>query len=224
MSFALKVREVNKKVRTGNDELHILKDINFELEASLSLSIIGPSGAGKSTLLSILAGLDEPTSGRVFVDDKEVFSMPDEERTMFRGQNIGIVFQNFYLLDNLTAMENVAIARELQEKEPIAESLDIAQKLLDDVGLSHRLNHYPRQLSGGEHQRVAIARAFANHPKLLLCDEPTGSLDQATGDKIIDMLFRMNETQKTTLIMITHDSELASKCVKSIRISEGTCY
>lgn len=214
----LVVNELNKNVSSPNGQLSLLSDINFNIYKAESVAIIGPSGAGKSTLLGILAGLDVPSSGKVMLDDQDIFSLDEDGRAVLRGKMIGFVFQSFQLLPSLTALENIMLPLELlQMKNPA----DTAHQVLDRVGLSKRSSHYPRQLSGGEQQRIAIARAFAVQPKLLLADEPTGNLDKKTGEKIIDLLFSLNEQEKTTLILVTHDTGLASRCQRNFHIDAG---
>ena len=197
----------------------ILEGITLEINQGESVAIVGASGSGKTTLLSLLAGLDSPSEGAIVLGgDQDITVMSEAQRAKLRGEMVGFVFQTFQLLSSLTALENVMLPGELRS-DPQAE--DNAKKLLDRVGLGHRLQHYPRQLSGGEQQRVAIARAFASNPKILFADEPTGNLDAKTGAKIIDLLFDLNADFGTTLVLVTHDARLASRCERSILIEAG---
>jgi putative ABC transport system ATP-binding protein len=210
--------DLGKSVTTSEGQLTILKGIDLEIKKSESVAIVGASGSGKTTLLSLLAGLDTPTRGKVFVGANEITAMDEEQRATVRGEMVGFVFQTFQLLGSLTAIENVMLPSELK-KDPNA--YDKAVDLLDRVGLSHRHTHYPRQLSGGEQQRVAIARAFASSAEILFADEPTGNLDTETGAHVIDLVFELNEEFGTTLVLVTHDHRLADRCDRSIHISSG---
>lgn len=212
------VKNLNKIVDTQEGKLQILKDIGFEVEAAETVAITGESGSGKSTLLSLLAGLDRPTTGDVIIDDLSLSAMDEDGLAQFRAENVGFIFQSFHLLGSLTALENVMLPIELKGQ---ANARAQAKALLDKVGLSHRLGHYPKQLSGGEQQRVAIARAFATKPKILFADEPTGNLDSQTGATIAELLFELNASQDTTLILVTHDEGLAKLCRKQIVLSAG---
>ncbi len=203
---------------TTEGQLTILKGIALEIKKSESVAIVGASGSGKTTLLGILAGLDTPSRGQVFVGDHEISAMDEEGRAAVRGEMVGFVFQTFQLLASLTAIENVMLPAELR-RDPLAESK--AEELLGRVGLSHRHTHYPRQLSGGEQQRVAIARAFASSAEILFADEPTGNLDTKTGSHIIDLIFDLNREYGTTLVLVTHDSRLADRCDRVIHIASG---
>lgn len=214
----LRVDAVNKVVSTADHTLSILQDISFELEASQSLAIVGPSGAGKSTLLGLLAGLDVPSSGDIWLGSHQITNMNEEGRAKVRAELVGFVFQTFQLLGSLTALENVALPMELSGQTHAKER---ASEFLNKVGLGQRMKHYPKQLSGGEQQRVAVARAFACTPKLLFADEPTGNLDQATGEKISDLLFELNQQSSTTLILVTHEQRLADRCQRVITIDGG---
>jgi putative ABC transport system ATP-binding protein len=214
----IKTRNLTKRVSSRNVELIILENINLELEKGKSLAIVGPSGSGKSTLLGLLAGLDSPSSGEIFLNDKPLHKLNEDERAKVRKENVGFVFQSFELLPGLTALENVMLPSELNF-DPDAEGR--ATEYLIRVGLDSRLNHYPRQLSGGEQQRVAIARAFACKAKVLFADEPTGNLDKKTGAKISELLFEVNEESSNALVVVTHDTNLASKCDDQIELSEG---
>ena len=215
----IKTNDVCKVVETSEGALVILEGITLEINQGESGAIVGASGSGKTTLLSLLAGLDSPSEGAIVLGgDQDITMMSEAQRAKLRGEMVGFVFQTFQLLSSLTALENVMLPGELRS-DPQAE--DNAKKLLDRVGLGHRLQHYPRQLSGGEQQRVAIARAFASNPKILFADEPTGNLDAKTGAKIIDLLFDLNADFGTTLVLVTHDARLASRCERSILIEAG---
>ena len=215
----IKATEVAKVVDTSEGALVILEGISLEINQGQSVAIVGASGSGKTTLLSLMAGLDSPTNGEIVLGGDQVITAMDEaERAAVRGAMVGFVFQTFQLLGSLSALENVMLPAELRGE---TSALDNAKALLERVGLGHRLQHYPRQLSGGEQQRVAIARAFASNPSILFADEPTGNLDSKTGDKIIDLLFELNADFGTTLVLVTHDSRLAALCDASIRIEAG---
>ena len=214
----LVVNNLNKKVSSPHGELSLLSDIDFNIASSESVAIIGPSGAGKSTLLGILAGLDLPTSGKVILDGQNIFDLDEDGRAILRGNMIGFVFQSFQLLPSLTALENVMLPLELLD---LPQQRETAEYVLERVGLQGRAGHYPRQLSGGEQQRVAIARAFAVKPKMLLADEPTGNLDKKTGEKIIELLFSLNQEEHTTLVLVTHDTHLANRCQRQFHIDGG---
>lgn len=209
---------LSKSVQSPEGTLNILSDINLSIMESESLAIVGPSGSGKSTLLGILAGLDTPTSGDVVINNKNIVSMSEEERAKYRSKYVGFVFQSFHLLPGLTAIENVSLPLEIKD---IPNTASLANDYLEMVGLKNRARHYPQQLSGGEQQRVAVARAFACQPKILFADEPTGNLDQKTGAKLSNLLFELNKSQNTTLILVTHDMRLASSCDKTLNLSDG---
>jgi putative ABC transport system ATP-binding protein len=209
---------VAKIVPTAEGELVILEGIDLEINAGESVAVVGASGSGKTTLLGILAGLDVPSAGAVHLCGVELTALDEEDRARVRGEQIGFVFQTFQLLGSLTALENVMLPAELRG-ESNADTQ--ARELLDKVGLAERLDHYPRQLSGGEQQRVAIARAFASRPNVLFADEPTGNLDTRTGQKVIDLLFDLNAEFDTTLVLVTHDDRLASRCQRTIEIDGG---
>ena len=212
------VDHVTKRVRDSSGELTILHDIDFSLAPQQSAAIVGASGSGKSTLLSIIAGLDTPSAGTVRLAGIDLFSMDEDSRAEVRSQRVGFVFQSFQLMANLTALENVLLPLELQGRSDArAEALG----MLGRVGLGERLGHYPKLLSGGEQQRVALARAFVVRPALLLADEPTGSLDFATGEKVIELMFELNREQGTTLVMVTHDRSIAARCDRQVRIEAG---
>ncbi|MEK6736113.1 MAG: ABC transporter ATP-binding protein [Pseudomonadota bacterium] len=209
---------LTKQVTTGDEQLTILQNIDLKVSAGEAIAIIGASGSGKSTLLGLLAGLDLPTSGKVHLDNIDIFTLDEDSRATLRGKVLGFVFQSFQLLPALSAIENVMLPLELMG---VNNAQVTAQKLLERVGLAMRLHHYPKQLSGGEQQRVAIARAFATQPKLLLADEPTGNLDSATGIQIIDLMFELNREQGTTLVLVTHDEVLSKRCSRQIRLVDG---
>jgi putative ABC transport system ATP-binding protein len=212
------VEAVEKVVPTAAGSLVILDGIDLEIKQGETVAIVGASGSGKTTLLGILAGLDEASAGRVRLVDEEISSLDEEARAKVRGQHVGFVFQSFQLLGSLTALENVMLPVELRG-DTLAQSQ--AAQLLAKVGLADRVEHYPRQLSGGEQQRVAIARAFASAPTVLFADEPTGNLDTQTGELICDLLFDLNREFGTTLIVVTHDSRLAQRCSRTIAIAAG---
>jgi putative ABC transport system ATP-binding protein len=214
----LRACALTKQVNTGDRQLTILQDINLQINAGEAVAIIGASGSGKSTLLGLLAGLDLPTSGKVYLENVDIFTLGEDNRAALRGRMLGFVFQSFQLLPALTAIENVMLPLELI----MADNAEMtAKKLLDRVGLAMRLHHYPKQLSGGEQQRVAIARAFATNPKLLLADEPTGNLDSATGIQIIELMFELNREHETTLVLVTHDEALSRRCSRQIRLADS---
>lgn len=215
---ALKADSIVKHVSNAEHDLTILNNVSLSVEAGKSLAIIGPSGAGKSTLLGLLAGLDVPTSGDIWIGEHKITAMDEEGRAAVRAQQVGFVFQTFQLLASLTALDNVALPMELAADRQAGER---ARDYLQKVGLAERLTHYPRQLSGGEQQRVAIARAFACQPSILFADEPTGNLDQATGQKISDLLFELNRQEGTTLVLVTHEQRLAERCDDVIVIDGG---
>lgn len=210
--------DVSKVVPTAEGSLTILDHVSLSIRGGESVAIVGASGSGKTTLLGILAGLDLPSDGSVWLEDAELTALDEEQRALVRGRYVGFVFQSFQLLDSLTALENVMLPAELRGDGTAAAD---ARALLDKVGLGARTHHYPRQLSGGEQQRVAIARAFASKPSVLFADEPTGNLDTATGERVIDLLFELNRAFATTLILVTHDERLATRCDRRIVISGG---
>jgi putative ABC transport system ATP-binding protein len=209
---------LGKRVRLPDHELTILEGIGFRIAPGEAVAIVGASGSGKSTLLSLLAGLDAPTSGSVSLGEVKLSALDEDGRAKLRGERIGFVFQSFQLLPALTALENVMLPLELRGDRD-AESP--ARAILARVGLAERLDHYPRQLSGGEQQRVALARAFVTRPALLFADEPTGNLDTATGQAIIDLLFELNQQLGTTLVLVTHDEQLAARCSRTLRLVAG---
>tara|TARA_A100001037_G_C15153149_1_gene641087 strand:- start:834 stop:1487 length:654 start_codon:yes stop_codon:yes gene_type:complete len=214
----MRAEQIAKVVPTAEGELAILAGIDLEINAGESVAVVGASGSGKTTLLGILAGLDQPTSGRVLLADHQLTSLDEEERARVRGEHVGFVFQTFQLLGSLTALENVMLPGELRGD---ANAEKDALELLEKVGLSERSRHYPRQLSGGEQQRVAVARAFASRPTVLFADEPTGNLDTATGQRIIELLFDLNKEFATTLVLVTHDDRLAQRCDRIVEIEAG---
>jgi putative ABC transport system ATP-binding protein len=214
----LSVRGIGKTVQSGSSDLVILREIELSVTAGEAMAIVGASGSGKSTLLAILAGLDTPTAGTVLLDGTDIFALDEDARAELRGRAVGFVFQSFQLLPSLTALENVMLPLELR-KERDAEAK--AKEILERVGLGERLGHYPKHLSGGEQQRVALARAFSVRPKLLFADEPTGSLDAESGAGVIDLLFELNRSFGTTLVMVTHDEPLAQRCARAIRLAAG---
>jgi putative ABC transport system ATP-binding protein len=209
---------LGKSVKTSNGTLHILSGINLQVASGESIAIAGESGSGKSTLISLLAGLDTPTTGSITLNGKSLTRMDEDGRAAMRNQLVGFVFQSFQLLQGLTALENVMLPLELRGDK---NARNAATALLGRVGLSQRLTHTPRQLSGGEQQRVALARAFVSRPVVLFADEPTGNLDSKTGAKIIDLLFELNLENNTTLILVTHDPSLANRCQRIIKLAAG---
>jgi putative ABC transport system ATP-binding protein len=214
----IKTENLQKRVPMAGGELEILKGIELEIKDGESLAIVGASGSGKSTLLGLLAGLDEPSAGRVFINGVDLGSMNEDQRAQFRGEHVGFVFQSFQLLPALTALENVMLPLELKGR---VDARAQAENYLDRVGLSARLHHYPLQLSGGEQQRVAISRAFSSSPDILFADEPTGNLDTRTGMHIIDLLFALNQEEGTTLVLVTHEDRLADRCNRRITLEAG---
>jgi putative ABC transport system ATP-binding protein len=214
----IKAENLQKRVPMAGSELEILKGINLEIKSGESVAIVGASGSGKSTLLGLLAGLDEASGGRVVIGDTDLGQLDEDGRALFRGREIGFVFQSFQLLPALTALENVMLPLELKGRQ---DARQLAEEFLGKVELTPRMTHYPRQMSGGEQQRVAIARAFAAQPSILFADEPTGNLDTRTGAHIIDLLFELNRAQGTTLILVTHDNALAQRCERRLVLEAG---
>jgi putative ABC transport system ATP-binding protein len=208
---------------SGDRPLTVLKDIDFEIEAGDAVAIVGPSGSGKTTLLGLLAGLDLPSGGTVALDGQDLSELSEDERATLRADKVGFVFQSFQLIPTLTALENVLVPIELQADgaADADEAERRATELLERVGLGDRTHHYPAQLSGGEQQRVGLARAFANRPKILMADEPTGNLDADTGAHVIDLMVKLNREEGTTLVLVTHDTELASRAHRIVRLSGG---
>jgi putative ABC transport system ATP-binding protein len=214
----LEARGVSKQVSSPEGTLTIVDDVSFAVGAGESIAIVGSSGAGKSTLLAMLAGLDTPTHGEVWLNGTELTALDEDGRAAARARDVGFVFQSFHLVPSLTALENVMLPLELQGH---ADARKAARAALDEVGLGSRVSHYPRQLSGGEQQRVAIARAFVGRPAVLFADEPTGNLDTATGARIAEMLFRANRASGTTLVLVTHDRDLARRCGRMLELDAG---
>ncbi|PKO36414.1 MAG: ABC transporter [Betaproteobacteria bacterium HGW-Betaproteobacteria-6] len=214
----IEVSGLGKTVDNGGEPLTILQDISFSVMPGETVAIVGASGSGKSTLLGLLAGLDSPTVGEVRLDDVSLNSLDEDQRAKLRGRLLGFVFQSFQLLPSLNALENVMLPLELAG---LSRSTVAASDWLGRVGLSHRLKHYPKHLSGGEQQRVALARAFAPNPQLVLADEPTGNLDASTGQQVIDLMFDLNARQGTTLLLVTHDEAIAARCGRVLRIQSG---
>jgi putative ABC transport system ATP-binding protein len=214
----ISVQNVTKQVQDSTGTLTILHDINFSLQARESAAIVGASGSGKSTLLSIVAGLDTPTSGTVRLKGIDIFAMNEDARAAVRAAHVGFVFQNFQLLGNLTALENVMLPLELQGR---SDAHTLATEMLERVGLGQRLGHYPKVLSGGEQQRVALARAFVVKPAVLLADEPTGSLDFATGEAVMQLMLTLNREIGTTLVLVTHDRGIAARCDRQLQVEAG---
>lgn len=216
--MSLILKEVSKGFRQGETEIQVLKKLNVDIEEGQVVSIVGQSGSGKSTLLSILAGLEKADSGEILVDNVNLAPLDESQMTAFRAKNISVVFQQYHLIGHLTALENVSLALEILK---ISDSKQKAEKALNELGLGHRLNHFPSQLSGGECQRVAIARALVVQPKILLADEPSGNLDTHTGDKVMDVFFEVVRKHKITTVLVTHSDALAQKCERILRLEEG---
>lgn len=217
-------RDLEQTYLSGGRPLTVLKDINLSIESRGFVAIVGPSGSGKTTLLGLLAGLDIPSAGTVTLDGQELSELTEDERAALRAEKVGFVFQSFQLIPTLTALENVLIPIELQSSNASLSGRDAekrAQELLERVGLADRTDHYPAQLSGGEQQRVGLARAFANRPRILMADEPTGNLDADTGHVVIDVMVRLNQEEGTTLVLVTHDTELASRAHRIVKLSGG---
>ena len=214
----LEARGIGKTVKSGDSDLVILRDIDLAVMPGEALAILGASGSGKSTLLALLAGLDTPTAGSVLLDGADLFALDEDARAELRGRAVGFVFQSFQLLPSLTALENVMLPLELAGRDDAEAG---AREILARVGLGERLHHYPKHLSGGEQQRVALARAFVVRPKLLLADEPTGSLDAESGEAVIALLFELNREAGTTLVLVTHDEQLAKRCQRALRLAAG---
>lgn len=214
----LQVKHLTKSFSSGAGALLVLNDVSFSIRAQATCAIVGPSGSGKTTLLGLCAGLDRPTAGSVVLDGQRLEELDEDGRARFRNRAVGFVFQNFQLIPTLTALENVMVPLELRGGRQVRER---AAALLEKVGLVERLNHYPVQLSGGEQQRVALARAFINEPRILFADEPTGNLDAETGHTIVERLFELNRAYGTTLVLITHDIELAERADFLIRLKGG---
>jgi putative ABC transport system ATP-binding protein len=215
---AISLAGVNLSLGQGAARVHILKDIDLNIGSGEAIGLVGPSGSGKSTLLMVMAGLERADSGTVAVAGKKLGQLDEDALARFRGRNVGIVFQSFHLIPTMTALENVAVPLELAG---VVDASERARNELSNVGLGERLHHYPAQLSGGEQQRVAVARALAPNPKILVADEPTGNLDEDTGQQIIDLLFAGHESRGTTLVLVTHDSALAQRCGRVVRLRSG---
>ena len=218
MSKILKITGLEKTYTSGSKELTVLHNVSFEVEKGQTFSIIGPSGSGKTTLLGLCAGLDQPNNGSVELCGYDLNTHNEDERAQLRNNKVGFIFQNFQLLPTLTALENVSVPLELQGSKNAQKK---ASDLLHKVGLGDRLDHYPSQLSGGEQQRVALARAFSNDPEILFADEPTGNLDEETGEKVIQLLFQLNKDAGTTLVIISHDLDLANRTQQILRLKGG---
>ncbi|WP_324721025.1 ABC transporter ATP-binding protein [Salinimicrobium sp. HB62] len=218
MTKILNVRNLEKSYSSGSRQLTVLHDISFDIEEKETFAIVGPSGSGKTTLLGLCAGLDQPDAGNIELCNTNLSELTEDERAVLRNQKIGFVFQDFQLLPTLTALENVAVPLELQGAK---NAMKTGRELLDKVGLGDRYDHYPSQLSGGEQQRVAVARAFSNNPAILFADEPTGNLDAETGEKVIELLFELNREAGTTLVIVTHDLDLANMTQRILRLKGG---
>jgi putative ABC transport system ATP-binding protein len=216
--LTLIARDLTKEYRSGDHQLVVLRDVSFTIPQGAFVAIVGPSGSGKTTLLGLLAGLDTASRGQVLFDGEDLTAMDEDERARLRGEKVGFVFQSFQLISTLTAVENVQVPLELRGEDGAAER---ARELLARVGLADRLDHFPTQLSGGEQQRVAIARAFANSPRVLFADEPTGNLDSDTGARIVELLESLNRESGSTIVLVTHDATLASHAQRIIRLSDG---
>ncbi|MCA2993282.1 ABC transporter ATP-binding protein [Gemmatimonas sp.] len=217
----LVARGLTKEYLSGTQRLTVLRDVSFEVPAGAFVSIVGPSGSGKTTLLGLLAGLDTPSSGTVSLDGEDFGRLDEDARARLRGEKVGFVFQSFQLIPTLTALENVQVPLELAGRIPVREAAARARDLLARVGLGDRTHHFPQQLSGGEQQRVALARAFVNDPKILFADEPTGNLDGATGERIVELLQALNRERGCTIVLVTHDVTLAARTQRTIRLKDG---
>jgi putative ABC transport system ATP-binding protein len=218
MPKILKIHELEKTYTSGSKKITVLHDISFEIEKGDTFSIVGPSGSGKTTLLGLCAGLDHPDAGTVELCGHNMQDLNEDERAQLRNKEVGFIFQNFQLLPTLTALENVIVPLELQGAK---NAIKVGMELLDKVGLADRFHHYPSQLSGGEQQRVALARAFSSSPSILFADEPTGNLDEETGEKVIQLLFELNKEAGTTLVIISHDLDLANRTQQILRLKGG---
>lgn len=218
MASILEVQHLTKTYQSGDRALTVLDDVSFSIAPGETAAVVGPSGSGKTTLLGLCAGLDRASSGHVKLNGVELGTLTEDQRAAVRNESVGFIFQNFQLLTTLTALENVMVPIELRGEKGAQKQ---AMELLEKVGLADRHNHYPAQLSGGEQQRVSLARAFSNRPRLLFADEPTGNLDEATGEKVENLLFQLNQEANTTLVIVTHDLSLASKTQRIIRLKGG---
>ena len=214
----LVARELTKEYRSGEQQLAVLRDVNFEIPTGAYVAIVGPSGSGKTTLLGLLAGLDTPSRGSVLLDGANLTTMNEDQRARLRGEKVGFIFQSFQLIPTLTALENVQVPLELQGDSRAGVR---AREVLERVGLGDRTHHFPTQLSGGEQQRVAIARAFANAPRILFADEPTGNLDGGTGARIVELLESLNRESGATVVLVTHDPAVAARAARTIRLRDG---
>ncbi|WP_417677576.1 ABC transporter ATP-binding protein [Roseibium sp.] len=212
------LKDVHLALGEGAGRVHILKGIDLDIQPGTSVGLVGPSGSGKSTLLMVMAGLERADTGTVKVAGSDLGPLSEDQLAQFRGRNVGIIFQSFHLVPNMTALENVAVPLELAGD---GQAFDKARQELDAVGLGHRLHHYPAQMSGGEQQRVAVARALVVRPEILIADEPTGNLDDATGTQIVDLMFSAQKERHTTLVLVTHDPALAERCDRVIRVRSG---
>lgn len=218
MSKILKINDLEKTYTSGSKQLTVISNISFEVEKGSIFSIVGPSGSGKTTLLGLCAGLDYPSAGTIELCGTDLQNLNEDQRAGLRNKEVGFIFQNFQLLPTLTALENVIVPLELQGEKNASK---FGKELLEKVGLADRMHHYPSQLSGGEQQRVALARAFSNKPSILFADEPTGNLDEETGEKVIQLLFELNKEAGTTLVIITHDLDLANRTQQILRLKGG---
>ena len=218
MSAAIQFDNVSLSYGTKSDAVEVLKSINFSIDSKEVVSIVGPSGSGKTSIIMLASGLETASSGSVKVNGQEIVGLKENQLSEVRRKNIGIVFQSFYLIPNLTAVENVLLSLEANQQFNLEQD---AENLLDEFGLSHRLHHLPSELSGGEQQRVAIARALINKPKIILADEPTGNLDSANSESMIDLLFDYTKKSQTSLVMVTHDNTIANRCDRTIEIRDG---
>ena len=221
MNPILKVDQISKSYQQGNQQIKVLEQVCMQANPGEKIAILGPSGCGKSTLLSLLAGLDKPDQGTVEIAGSNLVTMSEDQRTLTRSQKLGIVFQQYHLMRNLTAVENAGLPLEILGKNDYAEQ---ACKALDEVGLSHRLNHFPSEMSGGECQRVAIARALITRPTVVLADEPSGNLDQKTGEDVMDLLFSLCTQHRITLVLVTHNQELARRCHRALVLRDGSLH
>jgi putative ABC transport system ATP-binding protein len=217
----IQLRDVHVTLSSTAGPVKILRGVDLDVPAGSSVSVVGPSGSGKSTLLAVIGGIERPTSGTVRISGQDLGALDEDDLAAFRGRQIGILFQAFHLIPTMTALENVAVPLELAGAR---DAFDQAAARLAEVGLAHRAGHYPGQLSGGEQQRVALARALSNHPRLLLADEPTGNLDQETGREIVELLFRIQRERGMTLLLITHEPHLASRCAHQLHMADGRLY
>lgn len=216
---ALDLNGVHLSLGHGAGRTHILKGIDLSIRTGESVGLVGPSGSGKSTLLMVMAGLERADEGTVKAAGQELGTMSEDELARFRGQNVGIIFQSFHLVPNMTALENVAVPLELSGNP---KAFERAREELEAVGLGHRLNHYPTQLSGGEQQRVAVARALVTNPEIIIADEPTGNLDESTGEQIVELMFLAQQRKNATLVLVTHNPALADRCQRKIQVHSGT--